>query len=169
MHVSATCRIAACGLVALLGADATAHAQRFSAVGREAVATAPGLEVVTVRDATLNACYTLFLFEPASQPSRVVIPDSRSRQDLAEERDRRLAALLAEHERSLYAPVPGFVADPLPYRVEIERVQSEFERTLREQELSRLEEQLARATAAPRMAVSGPAPCSPAAAAAKRP
>ncbi len=169
MHVSAAFRIAVLGATAFVAVGATAHAQRFSAVGREAVATAPGLEVVTLRDATLNACYTLFIFEPAPQAARLIVPDSRSAQDLAEERDRRLAALLAEYERSQYAPVPGFVTNPLRFSVEADRVEREYERRVREQEMSRLEDQLTRATAAPRMAVSGPSPCPPPAAASTRP
>ena len=165
MHARATIRIAAWGAAVVLAASAPAHAQRFTAVGREAVTAIPGLEIVTLRDAVLNVCYTLFMLEPTLQPSPVTIPDSRSLQELADERDRRLAALLAEHERQQYAPVPGFVPNSLRYAWEGTRVQGEFDRALRDKELNRLEEQLARLAAAPRLTVTGPAPCAPAAAA----
>jgi hypothetical protein len=42
---------------------------------------------------------------------------------------------------------------------------SEYEQRLRDRDFSRLEEQIARLAAAPRLAVAGPAPCTPAAAA----
>ena len=90
---AATVRLAA-GVAAALLTAGTVHAQRFDAARRETVAAIPGLDVVTIRDTALNACYTLFIMEPGVQPARPSRADPASLQDLAEERDRRLSALL---------------------------------------------------------------------------
>jgi hypothetical protein len=151
--------VAAVVAAALLTAS-SAHAQRFDAARRETVAAIQGLDVVTIRDTVLNACYTLFIMESVVQPVRPVRADPASLQDLAEERDRRLSALLVEYERSQYAAVPGFpVPNPLRYAWEGDKVQGEYERRLRDKETNRLEEQLAQIASAPRLAVTGPVPC----------
>jgi hypothetical protein len=151
----------AAGVAAVLLTASTAHAQRFDAARREAVAAIPGLDVVTIRDTVLNACYTLFIMESAVQPARPLRADPASVQDLANERDRRLAELLAEYERSQYATVPGFVVPSLRFAWEGDKVQGEYERRLRDKEIDRLEEQLAHVASAPRLAVTGPVPCGP--------
>lgn len=162
MGASATLRIAACVAAAVLADSPALLAQRFDSVKRETVTAIPGLDVVTIRDTVLNACYTLFILEPVVQPARSAPADARSVQDLAQERDRQLAALIAEYERSQYATVPGFpVPNPLRYAWEGDRVQSEYERKLREKDASRLEEQLAHLASSPRLAVTGPASCGP--------
>jgi hypothetical protein len=156
---SATRRLAA-GVTAALLTASTAHAQRFDAARREAVAAIPGLDVIMIRDTVLNACYTLFVMEPVGESARPLRADPASIPDLANERDRRLAALLAEYEQSQYAAVPGFpVPNPLRYAWEGNKVQSEYERRLRDKEISRLEEQLAHMASTPRLAVTGPVPC----------
>ena len=159
MCSAATFQVAA-GVAAALLTASSAHAQRFDAARRETVAAIQGLDVVTIRDTVLNACYTLFIMEPAVQPVRPVRADPASLQDLAEERDRRLSGLLVEYERSQYAAVPGFpVPNPLRYAWEGNKVQGEYERRLRDKEINRLEEQLAHIASAPRLAVTGPVPC----------
>jgi hypothetical protein len=154
-------RIAACVAAAVLADSPAMLAQRFDAAKREAVTAIPGLDVVTIRDTSLNVCYTLFILEPAVQPAASAPADARSIQDLAHERDRQLAAVIAEYERSQYATVPGFPVPTLRYSWEGTRVQSEYERKLREKDASRLEEQLAHLASVPRLAVAGPVPCAP--------
>ncbi|HEX5108268.1 MAG TPA: hypothetical protein VFV95_07475 [Vicinamibacterales bacterium] len=161
-------RIAAPLVTVLLAVSVPAYAQRFDAARRETVAAIPGLDVVTIRDTVTNSCYTLFILEPAIPRVPSVVPDQRSAQELADERDRRLAALLAEYERSQFAPVPGFPVPTLRYGWEGNRVQSEYEQRLRDKEFSRLEEQITRLAAAPRLAVAGPSSCTAPAAALKR-
>ncbi|HVG56792.1 MAG TPA: hypothetical protein VM846_20305 [Vicinamibacterales bacterium] len=161
---SAIVRIAAPLVTVLFAVSAPAYAQRFDAARRETVAAIPGLDVVTIRDTTTNTCYTLFILEPSIQPTPSSVPDQRSAQELADERDRRLAGLLAEYERSQFAPVPGFPVPTLRYGWEGNRVMSEYEQRLRDKDFSRLEEQIARLAAAPRLAVAGPAPCTASAA-----
>lgn len=164
MSRRAIVRIAAPLVTVLLALSAPAHAQRFDAARRETVAAIPGLDIVTVRDTATNTCYTLFILEPSIQRVPSIVPDQRSAQELADERDRRLAALLADYERSQFAPVPGFPVPTLRYGLEGNRVQSEYEQRLRDKDFSRLEEQITRLAAAPRLAVAGPAPCTASAA-----
>jgi len=157
------CRVGAAIVAAMLSGAAAVHAQvRFDAPRRESVPAIPGLEIVTIRDSTLNACYTLFIMEPAAQWPPTRSTDSPSIQDLARERDRLLAALNAEYEHSQYSVTPGFpIPNPLKYAWEGNKVQSEYERKVRDKEVTRLELQLAEMVRAPRLAVSGPVLCAP--------
>src|SRR5262245_30775724 len=100
MSRRAIVRIAAPLVTALLACSAPALAQRLDAARREPVAAIPGLDIVTIRDTATNTCYTLFILEPSIQRVPSIVPDQRSAQELADERDRRLAALLADYERS---------------------------------------------------------------------
>ncbi len=152
------------GLVCALVAAASLHGQaRFEVASRETVGSVSGLEIVTVRDTALNACYTLFVFRPVPElaPPRV---DTTTVQEAASERDRKLAALSEEFERGLPGAVPATLgANPLKYEWEGDKVQSDYERLVREREMARLEERLDLIAGEPRIAVAGPAPCEAAA------
>jgi hypothetical protein len=140
------------------GLDAQA---RFEALSRDAVAAVPGLQVVAVRDATLNVCFTLFVFAPV-QPAAPPRAEPRNISDAATTRDQQLAALGTEFERGLSAASPAMlVNNPLKFQWEAQKAQSEYEHTLRQSELARIEDQLAQIQSTPRLAVSGPVSCGP--------
>lgn len=151
-------------LCAFVAAGAAVSAQsRFTVVGGgEKVAAVSGLEIVVVRDTVLNACYTLFVLRPSPQAAPAAPSDAATIEQAAGERDRRLSALTAEFERGLPGGVPGTLgSNPLRYQWEGDKVQSEYERQVREKEFARLGEQLALIAGEPRLAVAGPAPCEP--------
>ena len=153
-------RIVAGVLCALLaGGAAIAAETRFEVSSRETVAAVPGLQIVTVRDNVLKACYTLFIVEPVRQAGTATRTESTV-PEAAAERDRQLSALSADYERALVAAMPGTLGpNALRYEWEGDKVQSDYELRLRERELTRLEEQIAQIATAPRLAVAGPAPC----------
>jgi hypothetical protein len=144
----------------LLTSGALGAQARFEAMSRDAVAAVPGLQVITIRDNTLNACYTLFVID-AAPPLQPLPPiETRSVQNAAAERDRRLSELSTELEKTRSTVVAGTLGpDILKYEWEGQKVQSEFERVLLENEVTRLEAPLKRIADAPKLAVSGPAPC----------
>lgn len=148
-------------LCALLTAGAIAREQtRFEPTAREPVAAVPGLEVVTLRDAAANACYTLFIMRPDIRAGIPAPTDAATLRELAGARDRTLAMLSEQFERGQYGGVPGNLgANPLRYQWEGDKVQSEYERRVRQEEFGRLEALLAQIAAEPRIAVAGPAPC----------
>ena len=156
-------RIVSTGAVCvLLAGAATVRAQgRFEALSRERVAGAADVEIITVRDKTLNTCYSLFLLNtatPALNPAQIAAPTA---EDAAIERDHRLSELSTAFERarsSVVAGAPG--PDWLKYQWEGQKAQNEFERVVREKNLARLETQIRQIAEAPKLAVSGPAPCS---------
>ena len=149
---------AACALTAVGVVKAE---ERFEVTGREPLAAIAGVEIVTVRDTLLNACYTLFVAQPARLPA-APHDESTSLHDLATERDRRLSALTDEFERGMAGGVPATLgSNPLKYSWEADKVQSEYERRVREREIARLESQLAAIAGEPHVAVAGPAPCGP--------
>lgn len=146
--------------VALTGGAARGQPGRFEAAGHDVVAALPGLEIVTVRDAAADRCYTLFVLRPTAPPVAARRDGGTTIEDAASARDRRLAALAAEFERGLPGAVPSTLgSDPLRYQWEGDKVQSEYERLVREEEFGRLAQQLADIAAQPRLAVAGPAPC----------
>lgn len=150
LAMAALCAFAAAGL----------RAQgRFEVRARERVAAVAGLEIITVHDAALDACYTMFVLQPQGQT--LPAPTGRTNlQEAAVERDRRLAALNAEFERGLSGGVPATLgSNPLKYTWEGDKVQSDYEHRVRESEMARLEAQLAAIVSEPRLAVAGPAPC----------
>jgi hypothetical protein len=78
--------------------------------------------------------------------------------DAIVQRDRRLSDLSAEFERSLSTATPGTLGpNVLKFEWDGQKVQSDYERALREHELARLEVRLI--AAARKVAVSGPSPC----------
>lgn len=154
--------IGAALLCVLLAAAAVERQEtaRFEAAGHATVTGVPGLEVVSVRDAAANSCYTLFVLRPAALPIAPPRGGSASIRDAATERDRRLAALAADFERGMPGAVPGTLGtDPLRYQWEGDKVQSEYERLVREEEFGRLARQLTEIAAQPQLAVAGPGPC----------
>jgi hypothetical protein len=144
-----------CGALVTGGASLRAQA-RFVAVGREAVAGASGLEVVTIRDQTLAACYTVFVME--ATPTQAPPVELTSIDAALAQRDRRLADLSGELERSLATATPGTLGpNVLRFEWEGQKAQADYERALREHEMARLEARLI--ATARKMAVSGPSPC----------
>jgi hypothetical protein len=148
-------------LCALLAWAPVPRAQaRFEAVAHDVVPTIPGLQILTIRDNMLSACYTLFVIAPAPPTGSQPQNEPASAQDAAVQRDRQLSALSLEFERGLPGGVPATLgSDPLKYAWEGQKVQSEYERVLRENDLVRIEERLVQIVAAPRLAVSGPVAC----------
>ena len=146
--------------VLLTGGEGLRAQARFEAVTRDAVDAVPGLQVITIRDRALNACYTLFVIEAAKQVPPLPPLEMLSPDEAAAERDGRLSQLIAALEQSSSVAVPGTLGpNILQYEWEAQKAQSEFERALREAEVARLEAPLKRIADAPHFAVSGPAPC----------
>jgi hypothetical protein len=134
--------------------------ERFTLFSREVISTSPSLQVIGVRDAAQDSCYLIFVIETSRPPVDRLIVQPSDVAAAASLRDHRLTELNHLYETrgfgSLYAGIP---ANMLPYEFEAQKIQSEFERALRQDEIGRLEEQLERIAAAPAVAVSGPAPC----------
>jgi hypothetical protein len=148
-------------LFALAADPAGLRAQgRFEAVTQDPVVAVPGLQIVTVHDHAQNVCYTVFVMRvarPLANPSR---GEPTSVEDAAARRDHRLSQLSVEFQRGLPGAVPATLgSDPLRYQWEAQKIQSEFERALREAELARLERWLEQIASAPKLAVSGPVAC----------
>jgi hypothetical protein len=156
-RVVVACTVLTCTVVAMPAATAQG---RFRAIGNDNIAAAQPLQVVTVRDDAQDVCYLVFLFQP--ERSAAGRPDAE-RVDIAgaiTSRDRRLAELSDAYEKAFLTPAP--VIPPLNLlRFEWEgwKVQSEYERAVRERELTRLELALERIAAMPAMTVSGPVSC----------
>jgi hypothetical protein len=149
-------------LCALFTGGAELRAQgRFVAVTRDAITAVPGLQIVTIRDTVQEACYVLFMIEGARPPTQPHA-ESATLEAAAALRDQRLWELSTDFERALYAPVPAVPApNMLKYEWEGQKAQSEFDRAFLGSEFARLEDWLAQIAKAPRLAVSGPAPCGP--------
>ena len=152
--------IGAALLCAIATAPVSLQAQtRFTMLSRETVSLMPTLEVITIRDAAQDSCYQLFTIDLSPPSSNRVAIQPTDVAEAAARRDRRLVELSRAYEQSfgsLYVATP---ANILPYQFEAQKIQSEFERVLREQELARFEAQLERILTGPKVAVSGPAPC----------
>lgn len=150
--------VVACATIAAGGENRAQS--RFTAVSRDSVAGAPGLQIVTLRDTVANACYTVFILEASPSLGRSGSPSVEA---AADDRDRQLAALIADLDRALVNAAPGTLGpNLLRYQWEGDKVQSDYERQLREAEFGRLEAQLAAIASAPRLAVTGPSACAPA-------
>jgi hypothetical protein len=148
-------------LCAMLAGSPPAIAQgRFTVVSRDVVATSPNLQVIGVRDNAQDSCYLIFVIETSLPPVDRLIVQPSDVAAAAALRDHRLAELNQIYEtRGFGSQYVGTPANVMPYQFEAQKIQSEFERVLRQDELGRLQEQLERIAAAPRVAVSGPAPC----------
>jgi hypothetical protein len=157
------------GALCAMAAAATAlQAQaRFEILSRDAVAVSPaqavavpGLQIVTVRDNAIGACYTVFVMDPPRSAESAPRVDTSSVDAAAARRDRQLADLTGEFDRALASPTPGTLGpSSLRYELEGQKIQSDFDRTLREQDVARIERRLEQMAQLPRMAVSGPAAC----------
>lgn len=151
--------IAGTVLCATLAVAASLHAQtRFTMLSSEVVSVAPNLQVMTIRDVVQNSCYVLFVIEAPASTARRVGVQAADVAAAAQDRDQRLEALSRQYEQGFGSQFVGTPANLLPYQFEAQKIQSEFEHIVREQELARLEEQLQRVNAT-KIAVSGPAPC----------
>jgi hypothetical protein len=149
-------------LCALATAPASLQAQaRFSMLSRETVAVVPTLQVITIRDAAQNSCYLLFTIDTSLSTANRVDAQTPDVAGAAARRDHRFADLNRAYEQSFGSLFVGTPANALPYQFEAQKIQADFERVVRDEELTRLEAQLERVLAAPKIAVSGPAPCGP--------
>ncbi len=151
--------ITAALLAVCLFSTAAGAQTRFTVVARDNVAAASDLWIVTIRDAAQDQCYLLFVVDTGSNAARPA-PQRTDAAAAAASRDQQLAELSRYYEQhgfgSVYAGTP---ANVLPYQFEAQRIQAEYERTVRENELAWFQEQLERLLTGPRVAVSGPAPC----------
>lgn len=149
------------GMLCALLVSAPALAQtRFEVTGREGVGALPGLQIFAVRDSLLSTCYTLFIMDTARQPANQARPEPPSILEAASERDRRLDQLSTDFDRAVSTTLPGMISpSSLRYQWEGAKIQSDYERVLRERDVSRLEDQLVQIAASPRLAVAGPVPC----------
>jgi len=147
-------------LCAIASGSAALQAQtRFTVLSRETVAIVPTLQVLTIRDAAQDSCYLLFTMDLALPAAARVPVQPSDVADATARRDRRLADLNRAYEQNFGSQFVGGPANILPYQFEAQKIQTDFERVLRNEELTRLEAQLERMLAAPKVAVSGPAPC----------
>lgn len=127
-----------CAAMVALSAT-TAHAQNtFELISGSEVSNLPGLRAMTIRDSSLSICYTVFI---AQSPTRLLslaptLPgDATARsieraRALAEEKDRRLAALEAQIENDLARLVPPLQAEQ-EYEQARLRLDLEYQRALR--------------------------------------
>jgi hypothetical protein len=130
---------------------------RFRALGRE---TFGNLEVVTMLDTAQNACYLLFVTEPGMRTGSAQDEQPYDVSGAAALRDQRLAELNDAYLQSFRTLTPGIApVTELWYSWEAQKAISDFERVVRENELTWLASQIERAAAGPKLAVSGPAPC----------
>jgi hypothetical protein len=137
----------------VLGAES-----RFKALATDSLV--PGLQIVTMLDTAQGACYLIFLTESDSPRERHFTAQQSDVDRATTWRDRRLAELSQAYDQAFYAVYPGTPPiNVLRFSWEAEKVQSEYERIVRENELAWFEEQLERIALLPRIAVSGPAPC----------
>ena len=158
-----TGRLAATIVIAFAVAAGTANAQaRFEVVDRTTISGPTELRLITLRDNVLKACYLVLVTDTPGQPdpgTRVQLMDIP---DAATARDRRLADLLNGFEHEVGA-VPGtIIPNPLKYDWQAQTAQFEFALNVLAHEFARLEQQIERASAAPRTGITAvPAPCTP--------
>ena len=163
MNVKATLRtagVAAILCLALGNAPFVSGQARFETLTRDAIPAVPGLQVVTVRDNALNACYIVFVMEPRNTigtVARVEPPDIR---DAMQQLDRRLTELTTSFEqwRSEY---PGTMApNTLRYEAEVTRAQHAFDLTVISALFDRLGDRLDGLAAQTRLSATAlPGPC----------
>jgi hypothetical protein len=91
-----------CGALLLTPSLLSAQ-NRFEALKQDMIPGVAGLRVITVRDTVLDACYTLFVTEPASAPVYAQAPPIDSEQQQAIQRLRDAAALHDEQVSQLKA------------------------------------------------------------------
>lgn len=134
---------------------------RFVAVTQDALPAMPGLQVVTIRDSVQDACYVLFVMEgehPASSGDQGEPPPTLAAATAL--RDAKLQQLGVEFERTQYPIAAGIPPNPLKFVWEGQKIQNDFERAFLEREFARLGAWVAQLGTGPRLAVSGPGPCS---------
>jgi hypothetical protein len=108
---NATVRVGIVCVAALVLRGPAAHAQgTFQAIAQGAVANAPGVRAMTIRDASMGVCYTVFTVEGPT----LGVPDSASTdsvervRQLAEQRDRALSSLEARIAEESKGPAPQY-------------------------------------------------------------
>ena len=151
---------AAATLFAVLAGAASLDAQgRFTVLARDGVPSVPELRIMTIHDAAQNACYLLFVVDTAIPPGPGANLQPPDIQQAAAARDRRLSELNNAYLQTFGSLYPGTPANILPFQFEAQKIESEFSRVVRENELAWLQDQLQRMSSAPKTAVSGPVPC----------
>jgi len=161
-------RVTVTTIAALAFAAAIAGAQvRFEMTDQSAIAGAPRLRVIAMRDNALKTCYLVFVADTAGEADIASRFEATNVPDAMAARDRRLADLLHAFEQERGA-IPGtIIPNPLKYDWQAQAAQFEFALTVLAHEFARLEQQIERQSTASHGGITAvPAPCTPAAPAA---
>ena len=142
---------------------------RFKALAQDGLAIVPDVRIVTILDTFQDACYLLFMVEP-QVPARARVDAPLPDIDSAVAwRDRRLSELTDRYELAIRPTAAGAPVSVLRYELDAWKIQSDFDRLLREHELLRIAHELKQIVTAPTLSVSGPTACGPPAAASMAP
>jgi len=148
---------------ALLNATAVSAQTRFEAIDHGAISAAPALQIVTIRDNLLKACYLVFVTElapPSSSVAGTELPDILA---AVTARDARLADLLRtfDQDRSVFA---GTISpNPFKYQWQADIAQQNLAWAVLGRAFGRLEQRLDRLADTARIALAVvPAACTPA-------
>jgi hypothetical protein len=148
----------------LLNAAAVCAQTRFEAIDFGAIRGAPALQIITIRDNALKACYLVFVTERANPSSSVTVdaqlPDI---QTAVAARDERLANLLHafDQDRSLFA---GTISpNPFKYQWQADIAQQDLAWAVLGRAFGRIEQKLDRIADEARTAIAVVTqPCTPA-------
>jgi hypothetical protein len=157
-------RVAGVGVIgcALLSAAPVGAQTRFEAIAQSAIAGVPALQIVTIRDHVLNACYVVFVNEPARPSGSAVATELPDVQAAVTARDERLADLLRtfDQDRSVFA---GTISpNPFKYQWQADIAQQNLAWTVLARAFGRIEQRLDRLADAARIAIAVvPAACAP--------
>lgn len=147
---------------ALLSAAPVFAQTRFEAIDHGAISGAPPLQIVTIRDNVLKACYVVFVTEVAPPSSSIVGAELPDIQAAVTARDERLADLLRafDQDRSVFA---GTISpNPFKYQWQADIAQQNLAWAVLGRAFGRLEQRLDRLADAARIALSVvPAACTP--------
>jgi hypothetical protein len=147
--------------VLCVGAGSIASGQsRFETLSHDAIPEVSGLQVVTVRDNALGACYVVFVMEPERTIGTVGHVEPPNLRAAAAALDARLADLSASFEQ-WRSEVPGTMApNPLRYQWEATKAQHAFDLAAIQVAFDRLERRLDLLSDAPRLSATAlPGPC----------
>jgi hypothetical protein len=149
-------------VVCALAAGTGGAQARFEMTDEGAVAGMSGLRVIAMRDNALKTCYLVFLADAANQADLAARITATDIPEAIATRDQRLVDLLHGFDSERGA-IPGtIIPNPLKYDWQAENAQIEFALTVLAHEFARLEQQIERASAAPRTGITAvPAPCTP--------
>ena len=150
---------------ALLAAAAASAQTRFEAIDYGAIHGAPALQVVTVRDNTLKACYLVFLTERANPPSGSITVDAQLPDIPAAvaARDERLANLLHAFDQDRSAFAGTISPNPFKYQWQADIAQQDLAWAVLGRAFGRIEQKLDRIADEARTAIAVVTqPCTPA-------